>query len=155
MLAVVDAHPERPDARSPARRPRRRPASGGGSRSADRPATCVTATAYGWADSETGDSTSQSDIGRLVGTPTNYPWKRNPQRARGLGKRELAQQAADAVCPMVSAAIFGRILGDADWETKVRAYVHELYGIDTGTSSADPEQLHLFAEASATTPEAA
>ncbi|MFF7995081.1 hypothetical protein ACFZDG_35590 [Kitasatospora xanthocidica] len=45
--------------------------------------------------------------------------------------RKLAQLPADAVCPMVSAAVFGRILGDAHWETKVRAYVHGLYGIDT------------------------
>ncbi|MFE2684525.1 DNA cytosine methyltransferase [Streptomyces mirabilis] len=121
-------------------------AKGGGSRSADLPSTCVTATAYGWADSETGETISQSDIGRLVGFPADYPWKRDPQRDRGVGKRELAQQPADAVCPMVSAAVFGRILGDANWEAKVRAYVRELYGIDTSTKVAEPEQLNLFAE---------
>ncbi|MCX4411651.1 hypothetical protein OG840_61920 [Streptomyces sp. NBC_01764] len=130
-------------------------AKGGGSRSADLPSTCVTATAYGWADSETGETISQSDIGRLVGFPANYPWTRDPQRERGVGKRELAQQPADAVCPMVSAAVFGRILGDANWETKVRAYVHELYGIDTGMMTAEPEQLNLFAEEAGPTFEAA
>ncbi|MEU2899664.1 hypothetical protein ABZ690_35745 [Streptomyces sp. NPDC006967] len=116
-------------------------AKGGGSRSADLPSTCVTATAYGWADSETGETISQSDIGRLVGFPADFPWT---HVGRGRGVRNKAQQAADAVCPMVSAAIFGRILGDTDWETKVRAYVHELYGIETGTTAAEPEQLDLF-----------
>ncbi|MFD4412509.1 hypothetical protein [Streptomyces sp. NPDC058475] len=127
-------------------------AKGGGSRSADLPSTCVTATAYGWADSETGETISQSDIGRLVGFPANYPWT---HVGRGRGVRNVAQQAADAVCPMVSAAIFGRILGDANWEAKVRAYVHELYGIDTGTMVAEPEQLNLFAEEPAPTATAA
>ncbi|MFE3601384.1 hypothetical protein [Streptomyces sp. NPDC059142] len=120
-------------------------AKGGGSRSADRPATCVTATAYGWADSETGATITQVDIGRLVGFPADYPWKRDPLRGRGLGKRELAQLPADAVCPTVSAAIFGRILGDAHWESKVRAYVHGLYGIDTGTTVAETEEPVLTA----------
>ncbi|MFJ2589665.1 hypothetical protein [Streptomyces sp. NPDC087538] len=124
-------------------------AKGGGSRSADLPATCVTATVYGWADSETGETISQSDIGRLVGFPADYPWTRDPVRVRGEGKRELAQLPADAVCPMVSAAVFGRILGDASWETKVRTYVNELYGIDTSATVAEPEQLHLFVEESA------
>ncbi|MFE7212497.1 hypothetical protein ACFU93_21385 [Streptomyces sp. NPDC057611] len=122
-------------------------AKGGGSRSADLPSTCVTATAYGWADSETGETISQADIGRLVGFPGDHPWT---HVGRGRGVRNVAQQAADAVCPMVSAAIFGRILGDADWETKVRHYVHQLYGIDTGTTIAEPEQLHLFTEEPAT-----
>ncbi|ORT54610.1 DNA cytosine methyltransferase [Streptomyces sp. CB03238] len=127
-------------------------AKGGGSRSADLPSTCVTATAYGWADSETGETISQSDIGRLVGFPADYPWT---HVGRGRGVRNVAQQAADAVCPMVSAAIFGRILGDANWETKVRAYVHELYGIDTGATVTEPEQLNLFGEEPAPTATAA
>ncbi|MFI2764922.1 hypothetical protein ACH5A3_39840 [Streptomyces echinatus] len=123
-------------------------AKGGGSRSADLPATCITATAYGWADSETGETISQADIGRFVGFPEDFPWI---HVGRGRGVRNKAQQAADAVCPMVSAAIFGRILGDADWDRKVRAYAHELYGIDTGASVAEPEQLNLFPEAPAQT----
>lgn len=131
-------------------------AKGGGSRSADLPSTCVTATAYGWADSETGQTISQADIGRLVGFPADYPWKRDPERDRGVGKRELAQQPADAVCPMVSAAVFGRILGDAHWETKVRTYVHEQYGIDTGTTVAEqPEQLELLTDELLSTAQAA
>lgn len=56
---------------------------------------------------------------------------------------------------MESAAIFGRIIGDTGWETKVRAYVHELYGIDTGATVAEPEQLDLFGENPASTGTAA
>ncbi|MDG5807879.1 hypothetical protein P9869_35585 [Streptomyces ossamyceticus] len=118
-------------------------AKGGGSRSADLPSTCVTATAYGWADSETGETISQADIGRLVGFPGDYPWT---HVGRGRGVRNLAQQAADAVCPMVAAAIFGRVLGDRQWETKVREYVHKLYGISTATVHRVDEQLGLFPE---------
>jgi site-specific DNA-cytosine methylase len=117
-------------------------AKGGGSRSADLPSTCVTATVYGWADSETGATITQSDIGRLVGFPANYPWT---HVGRGRGVRNKAQQAADAVCPMVAAALFGRILGIEDWETRTRSYVHQLYGIDTATVH-EIEQLMLFPE---------
>ncbi|MFI9155665.1 hypothetical protein [Streptomyces sp. NPDC053367] len=99
-------------------------AKGGSSRSADLPSTCVTATAYGWTCAETGERITQEDIGRLVGFPADYPWR---HVGRGRGVRTQAQQAADVVCPMVSAALFGRILGDRQWETKVRAYVEELY----------------------------
>ncbi|MEU0287485.1 hypothetical protein [Streptomyces sp. NPDC006147] len=99
-------------------------AKGGSARSADLPSTCVTATAYGWTCAETGARITQEDIGRLVGFPADYPWR---HVGRGRGVRNKAQQAADVVCPMVSAALFGRILGDRQWETKVRAYVEELY----------------------------
>ncbi|QDN84383.1 DNA cytosine methyltransferase [Streptomyces sp. RLB3-6] len=105
-------------------------AKGGSARSADLPSTCVTATAYGWADSETGEKIDQPNIGRLVGFPGDYPWR---HVGRGRGVRNVAQQAADVVSPMVSAALFGRILGDPNWEAKTRAYVHALYG----TESAD------------------
>ncbi|MGW6654987.1 hypothetical protein AMK23_34575 [Streptomyces sp. CB02130] len=127
-------------------------AKGGGSRSADLPSTCVTATAYGWADAETGETINQSDIGRLVGFPGDYPWT---HIGRGRGVRNVAQQAADAVCPMVAAAVFGRILGDEDWETKVRTYVQELYGIDAAASAPEPEQLVFFADEPTPTPAAA
>ncbi|MEU6070515.1 DNA cytosine methyltransferase [Streptomyces sp. NPDC047082] len=108
-------------------------AKGGGSRSADRPSTCVTATIYGWADAETGERITQEDIGRLVGFPGAYPWR---HVGRGKGTRNKAQQAADAVCPMVAAALFARVLGIPDWEMKTRAYVHELYGIRTRHAAA-------------------
>ncbi|THA65394.1 DNA cytosine methyltransferase [Streptomyces sp. A0642] len=127
-------------------------AKGGGSRSADLPSTCVTATAYGWADSETGETITQSDIGRLVGFPGDYPWT---HVGRGRGVRNVAQQAADAVCPMVAAAVFGRILGDENWEAKTRAYVRELYGINTGATITELEQLDLFTEEPGPTPAAA
>ncbi|MFH8410389.1 hypothetical protein ACH4FX_37285 [Streptomyces sp. NPDC018019] len=117
-------------------------AKGGGSRSADLPSTCVTATAYGWADAETGERITQADIGRLVGFPADYPWT---HVGRGRGVRNVAQQAADAVCPMVAAAVFGRITGDRSWEAKVRAYVHELYGINTSRTPVI-EQAMLFAD---------
>ncbi|CAL9677844.1 hypothetical protein SUDANB105_08155 (plasmid) [Streptomyces sp. enrichment culture] len=99
-------------------------AKGGSARSADLPSTCVTATAYGWTCAETGERITQEDIGRLVGFPADYPWR---HVGRGRGVRNKAQQAADVVCPMVSAALFGRILGDRQWEAKTRAYVEELY----------------------------
>ncbi|MET8859626.1 hypothetical protein [Streptomyces sp. NPDC004579] len=99
-------------------------AAGGSSRSADLPSTCVTATAYGWACDTTGAKITQEDIGRLVGFPATYPWR---HVGRGRGVRNKAQQAADVVSPMISAALFGRILGDQQWETKTRAYVEELY----------------------------
>ncbi|MGN9763097.1 hypothetical protein [Streptomyces sp. SD31] len=121
-------------------------AKGGGSRSADLPSTCVTATAYGWADSETGETISQADIGRLVGFPGDYPWT---HVGRGRGVRNMAQQAADAVCPMVAAAVFGRILGDKEWEAKVREYVHVLYGTATAQVHRIDEQLGLFPESDA------
>lgn len=119
---------------------------GGGRRSADLPSTCVTATAYGWADSETGERITQADIGRLVGFPGDYPWT---HVGRGRGVRNTAQQAADAVCPMVAAAVFARILGVEDWEMRVRAYVHDLYGIDTRTVADESGQMLLFPEDSA------
>ncbi len=117
-------------------------AKGGGSRSADRPSTCVTATIYGWTDSETGERITQSDIARLVGFPGDFPWR---HVGRGRGVRNMAQQAADAVCPMVSAAFFARILGILDWEERVRDYVHRIYSVPT-IPAARIEQLLLFAD---------
>ncbi|MER6980209.1 hypothetical protein ABT317_25360 [Streptomyces carpinensis] len=101
-------------------------AKGGGTRSADLPGTCVTATIYGWACAETGERITQEDIGRLVGFPGDHPWR---YVRRGKGIRKKAQQPADAVCPMVAAAVFGRILGITNWEAKTRTYVHHLYGL--------------------------
>ncbi|MGW3200110.1 hypothetical protein ACWDBD_37200 [Streptomyces sp. NPDC001118] len=111
-------------------------AKGGSSRSADLPSTCVTATAYGWTCAETGERITQEDISRLVGFPADYPWR---HVGRGRGVRNKAQQAADVVCPMVSAALFGRILGDRRWEAKTRAYVEELYG--TAAAEEDGQML--------------
>ncbi|MDX2692204.1 DNA cytosine methyltransferase [Streptomyces ipomoeae] len=99
-------------------------AKGGSSRSADLPSTCVTATAYGWTCAETGERITLEDISRLVGLPGNYPAH---HVGRGRGIRNLTQQRADIVCPMVAAALFGRILGDPQWEAKTRAYVEGLY----------------------------
>jgi len=101
---------------------------GGGSRSADRPSTCVTGTAYGWQDAETGERITQADIGKLVGFRADYPWQ---HVGRGKGSRNMAQQAADAVCPMVAAAVMGRILDEEEWEPQARAYVRALYQIHT------------------------
>ncbi|MFF6903403.1 DNA cytosine methyltransferase [Streptomyces hydrogenans] len=117
-------------------------AKGGGSRSADRPSTCVTATIYGWTDAKTGERITQADIGRLVGFLGDFPWR---HVGRGRGVRNLAQQAADAVCPMVAAAVFGRILGIKDWEKKTRTYVHQVYDVPP-IPRQEIEQLLLFAE---------
>ncbi|MCX5426131.1 DNA cytosine methyltransferase [Streptomyces sp. NBC_00078] len=97
---------------------------GGNAFSADRPSTCVTATAYGWKDDESGEKVTQATIGRLVGFPGDYPWK---HVGRGAGIRNRAQQAADAVCPMVAAAIIGRALDVEEWELRARAYADALY----------------------------
>ncbi len=97
---------------------------GGNAFSADRPSTCVTATAYGWKDDESGEKVTQATIGRLVGFPGDYPWK---HVGRGAGIRNRAQQAADAVCPMVAAAIIGRALNVEEWELRARAYAEALY----------------------------
>ncbi|MGW2181260.1 hypothetical protein ACWCXX_24805 [Streptomyces sp. NPDC001732] len=99
-------------------------AKGGSSRSADLPSTCVTATAYGWTCAETGERITLEDISRLVGLPGDYPAH---HVGRGRGVRNLTQGRADIVCPMVAAALFGRILGDPRWEAKTRAYVEDLY----------------------------
>ncbi|MFI8178028.1 hypothetical protein ACIF6H_32565 [Streptomyces microflavus] len=99
-------------------------AKGGSSRSADLPSTCVTATAYGWTCAETGERITLEDISRLVGLPGDYPAH---HVGRGRGVRNLTQGRADIVCPMVAAALFGRILGDPRWEAKTRAYVESLY----------------------------
>lgn len=90
---------------------------------ADRASPCITATAYGWKDDKTGQRIAQQHIGRLVGFPGDYPWQ---HVGRGEGIRNRAQQAADAVCPMVSAAVIGRVLGRS-WESQTRAWVEELY----------------------------
>ncbi|GAA1011499.1 DNA cytosine methyltransferase [Streptomyces thermogriseus] len=115
-------------------------AKGGSARSADLPSTCVTATAYGWTCAETGERITQEDISRLVGLPGDYPWR---HVGRGRGVRQKAQQAADIVCPMVAAALVARILGDASWEEKVRAYVARLYG--RATAAEDGQQRLLRA----------
>ncbi|MCX4682569.1 hypothetical protein OG413_46145 [Streptomyces sp. NBC_01433] len=99
-------------------------AKGGSSRSADLPSTCITATAYGWTCAETGERITLEDISRLVGLPGGYPAH---HVGRGRGVRNLTQGRADIVCPMVAAALFGRILGDPRWEAKTRAYVEGLY----------------------------
>lgn len=97
---------------------------GGNAFPADRPSGCITATAYGWKDDESGEKLGQATIGRLVGFPGDYPWT---HVGRGAGIRNKAQQAADAVCPMVGAAIIGRALGIEEWEPRARAYADALY----------------------------
>ncbi|MEV4506713.1 DNA cytosine methyltransferase [Streptomyces klenkii] len=96
---------------------------GGNSFSADKPSPCITATAYGWKDEKTGERIGQANIARLVGFPGTFPWQ---HVGRGEGIRNKAQQAADAVCPMVAAAVIGRVLNQ-QWEDKAREYVKKLY----------------------------
>ncbi|MDX5563654.1 DNA cytosine methyltransferase [Streptomyces sp. ID05-04B] len=96
---------------------------GGGGFSADQPSNCVTATAYGWKDEDSGQRIHQNDIGRLVGFRSDYPWT---HIGRGEGIRTRAQQAADVVCPMTAAAVIGRIL-NLHWEEQTRTYVTKLY----------------------------
>ncbi|MFI1258979.1 DNA cytosine methyltransferase [Streptomyces netropsis] len=96
---------------------------GGNTFSADKPSPWLTATSYGWKDAETGERIGQVNIARLIGFPGDYPWQ---HIGRGEGIRNKAQQAADAVCPMVAAAVIGRVLSEW-WEAGTRAFVEELY----------------------------
>ncbi|MFJ3183893.1 hypothetical protein ACIPJN_36660 [Streptomyces sp. NPDC086796] len=117
-------------------------AKGGSSRSADLPSTCVTATAYGWTCAETGERITLEDISRLVGLPGDYPAH---HVGRGRGVRNLTQGRADIVCPMVAAALFGRILGDRQWEAKTRAYVEGLYRLAEAEEGGQMLLQMLFA----------
>jgi site-specific DNA-cytosine methylase len=96
---------------------------GGGNFSADKTSICVTATAYGWTDTATGQRITQDDISRLVGFRPEHPWR---HVGRGRGVRHIAQQTADAVCPMVAAAVGGRVMNRA-WEARARAWVEGVY----------------------------
>ncbi|MFD4020605.1 DNA cytosine methyltransferase [Streptomyces sindenensis] len=112
---------------------------GGNAFTADKPSPCVTATAYGWKDDETEERIGQDVIGRLVGFPSSYPWR---HVGRGAGIRNKAQQAADAVCPMVAAAVIGRVLDVAAWETRARRYADALYRTSTPQEATPaPAQL--------------
>ncbi|MER8039352.1 DNA cytosine methyltransferase [Streptomyces hydrogenans] len=110
---------------------------GGNAFSADKPSPCITATAYGWKDEESGERLDQATIGRLVGFPSAYPWQ---HVGRGAGIRNRAQQAADAVCPMVAAAVIGRALDVEEWEARARVYADALYrpGARRGVPLAPP-----------------
>ncbi|MEU2514492.1 DNA cytosine methyltransferase [Streptomyces syringium] len=107
---------------------------GGNEFSADKPSPCVTATAYGWKEAKTGERIGQINIARLVGFPGDFPWQ---HVGRGEGIRNKAQQAADAVCPMVAAAVIGRVL-NMWWEAGTRAFAEELYP-RTATEALSPD----------------
>ena len=85
----------------------------------------MTATAYGWTCAETGERITQEDIGRLVGFPADYPWR---HVGRGRGVQNMAQQSADVVCPMVSAALFGPAVPGAEHRPRERRLTHHQTG---------------------------
>ncbi|WP_331762501.1 hypothetical protein OG612_45570 (plasmid) [Streptomyces sp. NBC_01527] len=100
---------------------------GGGSFPADRVGQCVTATWYGATLRATGERAfTQSDLGMIVGFPRDHPWRHVGKRE---GIRTRAQQAADAVCPLIGAGIAGAVLG-ADWYQPAKTYHAQLYRLD-------------------------
>lgn len=96
---------------------------GGGSFSASKVSTCITATAYGWTNSETGERFNPADIGRAVGFPGGFPWQ---HVGRGEGIRNKTQRKADVVFTGTAAAVIGRAIGRL-WEPQTREYIETLY----------------------------
>lgn len=95
-----------------------RRATGGNVFSADRPAWCLTEKARTWYRVSDGLRLTPSEAGLLMGFPPDYPW----QGSRS--KRFL--QIADAVSPVVAAAVLGATLG-RPWRPLVRSYLTSIY----------------------------
>lgn len=111
-----------------------RKTSGGNLFSADQPAWCLTEKARTWYRVSDGLRLTESEAGLLMGFPQDYPWMGS------RSKRFL--QAADAVSPVVAAAVLGATLG-IDWEPAVRDHLASLY--PAAEQPAADVQLDLFA----------
>ncbi|WP_157253132.1 DNA cytosine methyltransferase [Nonomuraea typhae] len=111
-----------------------RKTSGGNLFSADQPAWCLTEKARTWYRVSDGLRLTGAEAGLLMGFPRDYPW----QGSRS--KRFL--QAADAVSPIVAAAVLGATLG-IDWEPAVREHLAGLY--PAAEQPLADVQLDLFA----------
>ncbi|TLQ38825.1 DUF3560 domain-containing protein [Streptomyces marianii] len=108
---------------------------GGGSFSADVVSQCVTATWYGAtlrrADepqgcASLGKAFTQQQLALLVGFRWDYPWQ---HVGRGVGIRNMAQMAADAVSPFMGMAVTGATVKRARrvWYRRALAYQRALY----------------------------
>ncbi|MGW3415624.1 hypothetical protein [Streptomyces sp. NPDC000888] len=128
--------------------------SGGGSFPLNRVGLCVTAPWYGVrfrpADVPQGEGTrkvSLPDLGVLVGFRRNYPWTYIPARTGAKGTRNIAQMIADAVSPLMGAAISAAVQGE-DWYEPVTGYQAAVYQLHAATEpTVRPgveEQLTLF-----------
>lgn len=94
-----------------------RKTSGGNVFSADGLSWCLTEKARSWYRVSDGLRLTESDAGRLMGFPTDFPWSGS--------RSKCFLQAADTVCPMVAAAVLGALLG-LDWVRRVRDYMDSL-----------------------------
>lgn len=112
-----------------------RKATGGNLFSADQPAWCLTEKARTWFRVSDGLRLTEAEAGLLMGFQPDMPWKGS--------RTKCFLQAADAVSPVVAAAVLGAALG-LDWPRLVRAYLSAIY--PSATSVARYVQPFLFTE---------
>lgn len=92
--------------------------SGGNEFSADGPSYCLTSKARGWYRVSDKLRLTDAEAGLLMGFPLDYPW-------RGARSRRFGQ-SADAVCPLVGAAVMGAATA-VDWRPRLLAYLDGLH----------------------------
>lgn len=95
-----------------------RKTSGGNLFSADKPAQCLTYTARTWYRVSDGLRLTEAEGGLLMGFPKDHPWSGS--------RTKCFLQAADAVSPVVAAAVLGATFG-LPWPKLVRSYLASLY----------------------------
>ncbi|MFB7517237.1 hypothetical protein [Streptomyces sp. NPDC056144] len=95
-----------------------RKTSGGNEFSLDRTMPGITSKIRGWYDAQTGQRFTIEEVCALVGLPRNYPV---------TGSRtSQCQQLGDIFSPLVSAAVWGTLLG-VPWLEMLRAYLAARY----------------------------
>lgn len=118
-----------------------RKTSGGNLFSADGPAPSLTGRARSWFRTDLGKETgalTPAQAGLLQGFPADYPWQGS--------RTSQFQRLADAISPLVGAAVLGAALG-LPWFDVVRERVEVLYPASARGEQAG--QLDLLAEVSA------
>lgn len=118
-----------------------RKTSGGNLFPADRPAPSLTGRARTWYRTDLGSTAGRltaAQAGVLQGFPPDYPWQGS--------RTSQFQRAADAISPLVGAAVLGAALG-LPWRDVVAARVEELY--PNAGRADEVGQLDLLAEVSA------
>lgn len=91
---------------------------GGNVFSADGLSWCITEKTRSWRRVSDGRALTEHEAGLLMGFPADYPWQ-------GSRTRRFLQ-VADAVSPVVAAAVLGAVLG-LDWPKAVRTYLARIY----------------------------